>query len=223
MILSNMVFFSMIVFSFFFFFFLMIRRPPRSTLFPYTTLFRSPGPRGDPVGHGSPPRPAHGALSLPRGRPRPGRSPHGHDVAGAPDADGRPPRQRARRGGRDQPHGLAHDRGSRADAHRARRDGGTAALPGGRADKQSLRGLRRGQGAGTPRRAPPGHGGSHSGRGGRPGALGRGGVVGGEARRGHRDRSWSSPDGAAPTRVRAALGSPRHAARARVAARAVTG
>src|SRR5688572_31878964 len=45
----------------FFFFFLMIRRPPRSTLFPYTTLFRSivPGPpsrnrpsatrRADPV------------------------------------------------------------------------------------------------------------------------------------------------------------------------------
>src|SRR5215470_19043842 len=29
------------IFSFFFFFFLMIRRPPRSTLFPYTTLFRS--------------------------------------------------------------------------------------------------------------------------------------------------------------------------------------
>src|SRR5256885_12134437 len=30
-----------------FFFFLMIRRPPRSTLFPYTTLFRShPVPRG---------------------------------------------------------------------------------------------------------------------------------------------------------------------------------
>src|SRR5256885_6183387 len=27
----------------FFFFFLMIRRPPRSTLFPYTTLFRSDG------------------------------------------------------------------------------------------------------------------------------------------------------------------------------------
>src|SRR2546425_9408588 len=34
---------------FFLFFFLMIRRPPRSTLFPYTTLFRSrpaPAPRG---------------------------------------------------------------------------------------------------------------------------------------------------------------------------------
>src|SRR3989304_3631296 len=29
-----------------FFFFLMIRRPPRSTLFPYTTLFRSPGGGG---------------------------------------------------------------------------------------------------------------------------------------------------------------------------------
>src|SRR2546425_6018174 len=29
---------------FFFFFFLMIRRPPRSTLFPYTTLFRSQYP-----------------------------------------------------------------------------------------------------------------------------------------------------------------------------------
>ena len=28
----------------FVFFFLMIRRPPRSTLFPYTTLFRSVGP-----------------------------------------------------------------------------------------------------------------------------------------------------------------------------------
>src|SRR5256885_11878370 len=34
----------MLVFDFFFFF-LMIRRPPRSTLFPYTTLFRSPQPR----------------------------------------------------------------------------------------------------------------------------------------------------------------------------------
>src|SRR6476660_10132063 len=30
-----------VVFSLFLFFFLMIRRPPRSTLFPYTTLFRS--------------------------------------------------------------------------------------------------------------------------------------------------------------------------------------
>src|SRR3712207_7072411 len=36
------------------FFFLMIRRPPRSTLFPYTTLFRSP--RADGVGRGPPGR-----------------------------------------------------------------------------------------------------------------------------------------------------------------------
>src|SRR2546429_8897165 len=38
-----------------FFFFLMIRRPPRSTLFPYTTLFRSPcndaAPEGTPTMH----------------------------------------------------------------------------------------------------------------------------------------------------------------------------
>src|SRR5690242_21212858 len=48
----------------FFFFFLMIRRPPRSTLFPYTTLFRSRHPAlplpGRPdlrrVGHRSMPR-----------------------------------------------------------------------------------------------------------------------------------------------------------------------
>src|SRR5207248_8890352 len=32
----------------FFFFFLMIRRPPRSTLFPYTTLFRSATRTGAP-------------------------------------------------------------------------------------------------------------------------------------------------------------------------------
>src|SRR6266481_9111714 len=41
------------------FFFLMIRRPPRSTLFPYTTLFRSPLPARDRA----PP---------PRGEPMPG-------------------------------------------------------------------------------------------------------------------------------------------------------
>src|SRR6266496_6251724 len=39
-----------ILHSLFFFFFLMIRRPPRSTLFPYTTLFRSDPRRGrDPA------------------------------------------------------------------------------------------------------------------------------------------------------------------------------
>src|SRR3712207_7612933 len=44
-----------------FFFFLMIRRPPRSTLFPYTTLFRSvvqPEPRARRPGGGA----AHAGL-----------------------------------------------------------------------------------------------------------------------------------------------------------------
>src|SRR5438309_5118610 len=58
------------------FFFLMIRRPPRSTLFPYTTLFRSPAPpaprpatRRPPVASGTgseespPPRPARDRKS----------------------------------------------------------------------------------------------------------------------------------------------------------------
>src|SRR6266581_6211767 len=35
--------FAAVCMFFLFVFFLMIRRPPRSTLFPYTTLFRSPG------------------------------------------------------------------------------------------------------------------------------------------------------------------------------------
>src|SRR2546427_7056159 len=52
------------------FFFLMIRRPPRSTLFPYTTLFRSD------------PRPAPGRHQAPRRA----RGPHG-----------RPPRREAAR------------------------------------------------------------------------------------------------------------------------------
>src|SRR2546422_4078722 len=52
-------------FVFFFFFFLMIRRPPRSTLFPYTTLFRSQSQGARPqadrhqrrwLGRGAPPR-----------------------------------------------------------------------------------------------------------------------------------------------------------------------
>src|SRR2546425_8484036 len=46
----------------FIFFFLMIRRPPRSTLFPYTTLFRSCGRFASDHGH-VPPRPYSFALS----------------------------------------------------------------------------------------------------------------------------------------------------------------
>src|SRR3712207_7512614 len=43
----------MLIFALVIFFFLMIRRPPRSTLFPYTTLFRSrsgPAPQGSRAG-----------------------------------------------------------------------------------------------------------------------------------------------------------------------------
>src|SRR5688572_32516741 len=57
--------------SFVLFFFLMIRRPPRSTLFPYTTLFRSRRARCGPATRRrrrcSPrPRPAAGARAAPR-------------------------------------------------------------------------------------------------------------------------------------------------------------
>src|SRR5438309_3528090 len=48
----------------------MIRRPPRSTLFPYTTLFRSPGARPAPVRCAVGPELGRPAA----GRPRPPRS-----------------------------------------------------------------------------------------------------------------------------------------------------
>src|SRR3712207_8761755 len=47
------------------FFFLMIRRPPRSTLFPYTTLFRSQTPLDIPCGLGEA---AHGERRAEQGR-----------------------------------------------------------------------------------------------------------------------------------------------------------
>src|ERR1051326_6004438 len=56
-------------------FFLMIRRPPRSTLFPYTTLFRSQPPRSVDSGRGGPAR-GNGAAwprLAPRGAGRPRR------------------------------------------------------------------------------------------------------------------------------------------------------
>src|SRR5215208_7391523 len=46
--------FFLCCYSCFFFFFLMIRRPPRSTLFPYTTLFRPGRHRGHPGQRRSP-------------------------------------------------------------------------------------------------------------------------------------------------------------------------
>src|SRR6266571_6247331 len=46
---------SVVAVFYFFFFFLMIRRPPRSTLFPYTTLFRSGHPEHRRGQRGPPP------------------------------------------------------------------------------------------------------------------------------------------------------------------------
>src|SRR2546422_10254052 len=62
--------FSVYTFTLLFFFFLMIRRPPRSTLFPYTTLFRSgvvlqAGPAGELC---APVRALRGAGAGGRGR-----------------------------------------------------------------------------------------------------------------------------------------------------------
>src|SRR6266704_353503 len=51
--------------TFLLFFFLMIRRPPRSTLFPYTTLFRSPARPASPARYSLFPR-------MKRFRSRPG-------------------------------------------------------------------------------------------------------------------------------------------------------
>src|SRR2546422_2505065 len=47
----------------------MIRRPPRSTLFPYTTLFRS---RGDDVAPGAAPRGRHAPAARRGLKPEPG-------------------------------------------------------------------------------------------------------------------------------------------------------
>src|SRR3712207_8921708 len=50
----------------------MIRRPPRSTLFPYTTLFRSRGllaPRGPALERGQGPRPVRRRAHLPPADP----------------------------------------------------------------------------------------------------------------------------------------------------------
>src|SRR2546430_7405781 len=58
----------------------MIRRPPRSTLFPYTTLFRSRDDGGEAHGGTDP------AVPPCRARPRRGRGDAGRDLAGSPGA-----------------------------------------------------------------------------------------------------------------------------------------
>src|SRR6266568_1676612 len=60
--LFSYIFYFLYFIIFFFFFFLMIRRPPRSTLFPYTTLFRLPGEESRNLEHV---RYLRGALRLP--------------------------------------------------------------------------------------------------------------------------------------------------------------
>src|SRR6266508_5462788 len=86
----------------FFFFFLMIRRPPRSTLFPYTTLFR---PRGEPD--------RRGVLGVParRGAVRHARTAVGCDRRGRP-ADPRP-RSGDVTGSAPSPHAHSQPRSSR--------------------------------------------------------------------------------------------------------------
>src|SRR5258706_6387756 len=72
----------------------MIRRPPRSTLFPYTTLFRSGGVREpDPPGRPGLPPPPPGV----RQRPGPGQDRH----LRVPES----------------PRGRAGDRGARSEEH----------------------------------------------------------------------------------------------------------
>src|SRR5215471_20902506 len=68
----------MSLFFFFFFFFLMIRRPPRSTLFPYTTLFRSPRPGRPAARHARGRAPARYASAPRRPRRRPARRSEEH-------------------------------------------------------------------------------------------------------------------------------------------------
>src|SRR5438445_7813172 len=53
----------------------MIRRPPRSTLFPYTTLFRSDGARNSPNRPARAPPPARATAPRPRRRGGPSRAP----------------------------------------------------------------------------------------------------------------------------------------------------
>src|SRR5215471_15319849 len=117
-------------------FFLMIRRPPRSTLFPYTTLFRSHRRRGVP------------RARDPRAQRRVAREAHPGDVlreggrqaaAAASDARGSAPRLqgsvRARRFGSGGGRAVVHVRAPAVLSRRlAPAGGGSAALGGGRRD-----------------------------------------------------------------------------------------
>src|SRR3989337_116845 len=120
---------------FVFFFFLMIRRPPRSTLFPYTTLFRSETCATPPRYHGrknrrkSPRRHGRVGRALPPGSPCPSPDPvHRHAGggrrSGLPGAPPLPPderhvaRPRAGRAGGGHPRPLGHPAHLRAESAR---------------------------------------------------------------------------------------------------------
>src|SRR2546426_10859788 len=89
------------------FFFLMIRRPPRSTLFPYTTLFRSldPQPIGDPEAD---PAPAADLVVEQEGavEPREACEPTDLELEAVLGLEGGGPAQQQYRHDRDYPHGT---------------------------------------------------------------------------------------------------------------------
>src|SRR3712207_9397514 len=83
----------LLILLWFLFFFLMFRRPPRSPLFPYTTLFRSVAvqPRGVDVPVARLERPPDGLLGLPPGAGLPHPEPeqgHLHPVGERARRDG---------------------------------------------------------------------------------------------------------------------------------------
>src|SRR6266498_1827585 len=128
--------------SFFFFFFLMIRRPPRSTLFPYTTLFRShAGHPGGTDSRGPAVRFVPGGLprALPAVWPGPERGPlrlragRRPTVAGARVPEGQTPRLR-----RGRPHG-----GTQAQDLETQEARAPHALQGGAAHVAAVPALRR--------------------------------------------------------------------------------
>src|SRR5256886_7053566 len=102
------------------FFFLMIRRPPRSTLFPYTTLFRSPAGDRRPPGAGR----ESGATAV--------AAVHGERDPRAARWRGRPPRRRVgrRRAARPIPcERISGERDGRRAHPAVRRRGGTGRRP----------------------------------------------------------------------------------------------
>src|SRR2546430_13453429 len=110
----------------YFFFFLMIRRPPRSTLFPYTTLFRSPPghPAGGLSGHpaaiaGHRHGPVAGAVPSPAARGREGRQ---SGAFGRERPRGATTARPRRRGGVGQDHAPAHAPHHRPDDRVVARD-----------------------------------------------------------------------------------------------------